>query len=193
MYDEITASSLVKIDHEGHALSHSAPVNAAGFVIHSAIHMARQDVHCVIHTHTRAGVAVSCLEEGILPINQFALEFLNSTAYHDYEGIAFDLAERDRLVADLGEANALVLRNHGMLTAAQTIPGAFQLYFYLEQTCKVQLDVMASGGKIKQVPKDVQEHTFNQYGSNSNPAKHGARSWPGFLRLLQRVNPGWDV
>jgi ribulose-5-phosphate 4-epimerase/fuculose-1-phosphate aldolase len=193
MYSEITASSLVKIDHEGRALSHSAPVNAAGFVIHSAIHMARPDVDCVIHTHTRAGVAVSCLEEGVLPINQFALEFASSIAYHDYEGIALDLAERERLVADLGNANALVLRNHGMLTAAQTIPGAFYLFFYLEQTAKVQLDVMASGGKIKQIPVAVQEHTAQQYESHHNPVNTGVRSWPAMLRLLDRVNPGYAV
>jgi ribulose-5-phosphate 4-epimerase/fuculose-1-phosphate aldolase len=193
LYDEITASSLVKIDHEGHALGRSAPVNAAGFVIHSAIHAARPDVDCVIHTHTRAGVALSCLEEGVLPINQFALEFAGHIAYHDYEGIALDLDERERLVRDLGSSNALVLRNHGMLTAAQTIPGAFYLFFYLEQTAKVQLDVMASGGKIVQVPKAVQEHTAGQFESNRNPANTGLRSWPAMLRLLDRVNPGYDV
>ena len=191
LYSEITASSLVKIDHHGRALSQDAPVNAAGFVIHSAIHMARPDVDCVIHTHTRAGVAVSCLAEGVLPLNQFALEFSGHIAYHDYEGIALDLAERERLVADLGQSNALVLRNHGMLTAAHTIPGAFYLFFYLEQTARVQLDVMASGGTIVPVPKAVQEHTAQQYESNSNPLNTGIRAWPAMLRLLDRVNPGY--
>jgi ribulose-5-phosphate 4-epimerase/fuculose-1-phosphate aldolase len=193
MYEEITASSLVKIDHEGRALSHSAPVNAAGFVIHSAIHAARPDVDCVIHTHTRAGVAVSCLAEGVLPLNQFALEFSSRIAYHDYEGIALDLDERARLVRDLGDSNALVLRNHGMLTAAQTIPGAFYLFFYLEQTARVQLDVMASGGTIVPIPKAVQEHTAQQYESYHNPENNGIRSWPAMLRLLDRVNPGYDA
>ena len=121
------------------------------------------------------------------------MEFASSIAYHDYEGIALDLAERERLVADLGHANALVLRNHGMLTAAQTIPGAFYLFFYLEQTCKVQLDVMASGGKIKQIPEAVQTHTAQQYGSFSTPANTGVRSWPAMLRLLDQVNPGYAV
>lgn len=190
-YGEITASSLVKIDHAGRSLDDGPPVNAAGFVIHSAIHAARPEVDCVIHTHTRAGVALSCLAEGVLPINQFALEFAASIGYHDYEGIALDLEERERLVADLGERYALVLRNHGMLTCGQTIPGAFYLYYYLEQTARVQMDVMASGGRIITPAPEVQAHTARQYSSASTPAQTGIRAWPAMLRLLDRVNPGY--
>jgi len=192
LYSEITASSLVKIDHEGKSLESGKPVNAAGFVIHSAIHAARPDVNCVIHTHTRAGVALSCLEEGVLPINQFALEFADHIGYHDYEGIALNLAERERLVADLGPHYALVLRNHGLLTGGYTVPGAFYLYYYLEQAARVQMDVMASGGRIITPSREVQLHTASQYSSQRKPKETGVRAWPGMLRLLDRVNPGYD-
>ncbi|WP_232830344.1 class II aldolase/adducin family protein [Oceanicella sp. SM1341] len=192
MFEEVTASSLVKIDHTGLPVGNVAPVNAAGFVIHSAIHQARPEVDCVIHTHTRAGVAVSCLKEGLLPINQFALEFSEQIRYHDYEGIALDLAEQERLVADLGTSHSLVLRNHGMLTAAKTIPGAFYLFYYLEQAAKVQMDVMASGGEIIVPPVEVQKHTASQYCSAFDPDQTGLRGWPAMLRLLDRRNPGYD-
>lgn len=191
MFEEITASSLVKVDHEGKALD-GAPVNAAGFVIHSAIHMARPEVDCVIHTHTRAGVALSCLEEGLLPINQFALEFAADIAYHDYEGIALDLGERERLVADLGQSNTMSLRNHGLLSVGRTIPGAFYLFYYLEQAAKVQMDVMASGGRIITPSPEIQAHTASQYSSAYNPIQTGVRGWPAMLRLLDRKNPGYD-
>jgi ribulose-5-phosphate 4-epimerase/fuculose-1-phosphate aldolase len=190
-FGEITASSLVKIDHDGRALDGGPPVNAAGFVIHSAIHRARPEVNCVIHTHTRAGVALSCLAEGVLPINQFALEFAGCIGYHDYEGIALDLEERDRLVRDLGPYYALVLRNHGLLTGGQTVPGAFYLYYYLEQTARVQMDVMASGGRVVTPTPAIQQHTARQYSSASKPAQTGIRAWPAMLRLLDRVNPGY--
>ncbi|WP_236638315.1 class II aldolase/adducin family protein [Mangrovicoccus ximenensis] len=192
MFEEVTASSLVKVDHTGLPVDGVTAVNAAGFVIHSAIHAARPDVDCVIHTHTRAGVALSCLAEGLLPINQFALEFSELVRYHDYEGIALDLAEQERLVADLGSSHTLVLRNHGMLTAGRTVPGAFYLFYYLEQAAKVQMDVMASGGKIVTPPVEVQKHTAGQYASAFDPDKTGLRGWPAMLRLLGRHNPGYD-
>lgn len=192
MFEEVTASSLVKIDHRGVPADGVASVNAAGFVIHGAIHAARPDVGCVIHTHTRAGVALSCLAEGLLPINQFALEFSQTIAYHDYEGIALDLAEQERLVRDLGQSNALVLRNHGLLTAGVTVPGAFYMFYYLEQAAKVQMDVMASGGRIVTPSTEVQHHTAQQYTSNSKPELTGLRGWPAMLRLLDRRNPGYD-
>ncbi len=194
MFGEMTASALVAIDHEGAALEQSeAPVNAAGFVIHSAIHAARPDVDCVLHTHTRAGVAISCLEEGLLPINQFALEFAGRIATHEYEGIALDLTERERLVRDLGAYNVMILRNHGLLTAAQSVPGAFYTAYYLEQAARVQMDVMASGGRIVTPPAEVQARTAAQYTSAHNPAMTGMRGWPAMLRLLDRVNPGYDA
>jgi ribulose-5-phosphate 4-epimerase/fuculose-1-phosphate aldolase len=194
LFSEVTASSLVVIDHAGQALeTTAAPVNAAGFVIHSAIHRARPDVDCVLHTHTRAGVAISCLAEGLLPINQFALEFAGRIAVHEYEGIALDLAERDRLVADLGDRNVMILRNHGLLSCARTVPGAFYTAYYLEQAARVQLDVMASGGRIVTPSPAVQARTAAQYTSASNPAMVGMRGWPAMLRLLDRVSPGYAV
>lgn len=193
-FGEMTASALVAIDHEGAALeSSAAPVNAAGFVIHSAIHAARPDIDCVLHTHTRAGVAISCIEEGLLPINQFALEFAGRISTHEYEGIALDLAERERLVRDLGRNNVMILRNHGLITAAQTVPGALYLAYYLEQAAKVQMDVMASGGRIVTPPPEVQARTAAQYTSARNPAMTGMRGWPALLRLLDRVSPGYDA
>jgi ribulose-5-phosphate 4-epimerase/fuculose-1-phosphate aldolase len=192
MFEEVTASSLVKIDHRGMPADGLAHVNAAGFVIHGAIHAARFEVDCVIHTHTRAGVALSCLEEGLLPINQFALEFSQTVAYHDYEGIALDLDEQARLVRDLGSSNALVLRNHGLLTAAQTVPGAFYLFYYLEQAARVQMDVMASGGAIITPSPVIRQHTASQFTSTFAPELTGVRAWPAMLRLLDRRNPGYD-
>ncbi|HWK47626.1 MAG TPA: class II aldolase/adducin family protein [Stellaceae bacterium] len=192
LFGEMTASALVVVDHEGQALEASAEsVNAAGFVIHSAIHTARPDVDCVLHTHTRAGVAISCLREGLLPINQFALEFAGRIACHDYEGIALDLAERERLIRDLGDRNVMILRNHGLLTAADTIPGAFYLTYYLEQAARVQMDVMASGGTIVTPTPEIQARTARQYTSFGNPKLTGMRGWPAMLRLLDRVNPGY--
>lgn len=194
MFGEMTASALVAIDHEGKALeSAAAPVNAAGFVIHSAIHMARPDIDCVLHTHTRAGVAISCLEEGLLPINQFALEFAGRISTHEYEGIALDLGERERLVRDLGQNSVMILRNHGLLSAARTVPGAFYTSYYLEQAARVQMDVMASGGRIRTPSPEVQARTAAQYTSARNPAMVGMRGWPAMLRLLDRVSPGYDA
>ncbi len=192
MFGEVTASSLVAIDHDGRALDGGPAVNAAGFVIHSAIHRARPEVGCVLHTHTRAGVAVSCLAEGLLPINQFTLEFAGRVAYHEYEGIALDLAERERLVADLGDSPVMVLRNHGLLTAAHTVPGAFYLTYYLEQAARVQMDVMASGGRIMTPAVATQQHTASQFTSAHAPEMTGMRAWPAMLRLLDRSNPGYD-
>ena len=193
LFGEMTASALVAIDHEGQALETSAAaVNAAGFVIHSAIHTARAEIDCVLHTHTRAGVAISCIEEGLLPINQFALEFAGRISSHDYEGIALNLSERERLVRDLGSNYVMILRSHGLLTAAPTVPGAFYLSYYLEQAARVQMDVMASGGKIITPSPQVQATTAAQYTSARNPKMIGMRGWPAMLRLLDRVNPGYD-
>ena len=133
MFHEITASSLVKIDHDGKIVEETGyPVNQAGFVIHSAIHMARPEVNCVLHTHTRAGIAVSCLEQGLLCNHQSAAMFYDRVAYHDYEGIALDLDERSRLVRDLGDKPVMILRNHGLLTTGRTVPEAFEYVYYLE-------------------------------------------------------------
>jgi ribulose-5-phosphate 4-epimerase/fuculose-1-phosphate aldolase len=189
-FSEITASNLVKIDLDGNIVeSTDHTVNQAGFVIHSAVHAARHDVECVLHTHTRAGVAISCLAEGLLPLNQFSLQFYNRVAYHDYEGVALDLDERERLVADLGDRRILILRNHGLLTAGRTIPEAFSLMYYLDQSCRIQLDIMASGGKMLRVSEATGEKVARQFERNGVPA--GQREWPALLRILDAKDPSY--
>lgn len=190
MFHEITASSLVKIDYDGNIIEDTGyPVNKAGFVIHSAIHMARPEINCVLHTHTRAGIAVSCLEDGLMPINQHSLMFYDRLAYHDYEGIALDLDERERLVRDLGDRKAMVLRNHGLLTAGRTVPEAFSLMYYLEQSCRIQIDLMATGGKINRLSDNVSRHTAEQFANSPVPC--GEREWPALLRLLDAKDPSY--
>src|SRR5438552_22590 len=143
LYEEITASSLITVDLAGNIVDksdHGYSVNAAGYIIHSAIHEARPDVQCIIHTHTRAGVAVAGLKEGLLPLSQTAMRFHGHVAYHDYEGPGFDRDEKGRLAADLGTHNALILRNHGLLTCGPSIPQCFNLMFFLENACRIQVD-----------------------------------------------------
>jgi ribulose-5-phosphate 4-epimerase/fuculose-1-phosphate aldolase len=190
MFNEITASSLVKIDDNGNIVEDNGHgVNQAGFVIHSAVHRARPDVNCVLHTHTRAGVAVSCLADGLLHINQHSAMFYNRLAYHDYEGIALDLDERTRLTRDLGDKYAMVLRNHGLLTAGRTVPEAFALMYYLDLCCRVQIDLMASGGKLARLSDNVLQHTSEQFANSPLPC--GEREWPALLRLLDAKDPGY--
>ena len=190
MFHEITASSLVKIDYDGTIVEDTGyPVNKAGFVIHSALHMARPEVNCVLHTHTRAGIAVSCLEEGLLHINQHSAMFYNRVAYHDYEGIALDLDERERLVRDIGDKPAMVLRNHGLLTAGRTVPEAFTLMYYLEQSCRIQIDLMAAGAKPIRLSGNVLQHTAEQFTASPTPC--GEREWPALLRLLDAKDPSF--
>lgn len=188
MFHEITASSLVKIDLEGRIVGHSDwPVNPAGFVIHSAIHAARKDLICVLHTHTRYGMAVSALGCGLLPISQFALQFYNRVAYHDYEGVALALDERVRLVADLGDKQVMILRNHGLLSAGQTIPEAFILMFYLERACEVQITAQSTGAELIVPPATVCEHSAEQQDLEDL----GQLEWPALLRLLDREDPSY--
>jgi ribulose-5-phosphate 4-epimerase/fuculose-1-phosphate aldolase len=190
MFHEITASSLVKIDYDGAIVEDTGyPVNKAGFVIHSALHMEKPEVNCVLHTHTRAGIAASCLEEGLLHINQHSAMFYNRLAYHDYEGIALDLDERSRLVRDLGDKPAMMLRNHGLLTTGRTVPEAFTLMYYLEQSCRIQIDLMATGRKLTRLSDNVLQHTAEQFVSSPLPC--GEREWPALLRLLDAKDPGF--
>ena len=189
MFHEITASSLVKVDMEARLVEPNAyQVNRAGFVIHSAVLGARPDVNCVLHTHTRSGVAVSCLEEGLLSLNQFSAGYHNRVAYHDYEGVADDFDERARLVRDLGDKQSMILRNHGLLTAGRTVPEAFSLMYYLEQSCRIQMDAMASGGTVKVLSDEVAEHTAQQFESYS---PRGGREWPALLRMLDAMDPSY--
>lgn len=191
MFDEITASSLVKIDGQCNKVIDSLfPVNPAGFVIHSAVHEARPDAVCVLHTHTRAGVAVSAQASGVLPISQQATFVLASLAYHDYEGVAFREDEKPRLQADLGQANFLVLRNHGLLVTGTSIANAFLSMYMLENACRIQIDAQAGGTALTPVNplivKGVAEAMRVQTGGLG-----GAFVWPALLRKLERLDQGY--
>ena len=191
MFDEITASSLVKVDQQCNKIIDSPfPVNPAGFVIHSAVHEAREDITCVLHTHTRCGVAVSAQKGGILPISQQSTFVLASLAYHDYEGVAFKEEEKPRLQADLGMANFLVLRNHGLLTVGKTIADAFLAMYTFENTCRIQVDAQAGGGELIPVNplivKGVAEAMRVQTGGLG-----GAFVWPSLLRRLDKADPSY--
>lgn len=192
MYDEVCASNLVKIDLDGKILEPTEyDINPAGFTIHSAVHGARPDLVCVIHTHSPAGTAVSCLAEGFMPMTQGGFQFHERIAYHDYEGFALDDAERARLVTDLGERKAMILRNHGLLTAGTSVAEAFRLLYYLEQACRVQLNVLQTGRAIQTPPAPVREHTAQQWEKGAAGIGTGAifREWPALLRMLDRIDP----
>jgi ribulose-5-phosphate 4-epimerase/fuculose-1-phosphate aldolase len=191
MFDEITASSLIRVDMKCNKLHESPfPVNPAGFVIHSAVHEARPDAGCVLHTHTRAGVGVSAQKDGILPISQQSTFVLASLAYHEYEGVAFRDEEKPRLQADLGEANFLVLRNHGLLTVGRTIADAFLSMYTFENTCRIQVDAQAGGSTLTQVNpliiKGVAEASRVQTGGMG-----GAFVWPSLIRKLERTDDSY--
>src|SRR5471032_117108 len=190
MFDEITASSLVLIDQEGNKRGDSPfPVNRAGFVIYSAIHAARDDAHCVLHTHTRAGVAVSAQAGGVLPISQQSTFVLASLAYHDYEAVALHDAEKPRLQADLGSANYLMLRNHGLLTVGRSIPDAFLSMYLFETTCAIQLAAQA-GGPLTLIGQDIVDGVGASMRAQTE-SKGGAFVWPALLRKLERMDPGY--
>lgn len=192
MFDEITASSLVKVDQNCHKLSDSPfPVNPAGFVIHSAVHAVREDAGCVLHTHSRAGVAVSAQKCGILPISQQSTFVLGSLAYHDYEGVALRDDEKPRLQADLGRANYLVLRNHGLLTVGKTIPDAFLAMYIFEATCRIQLDAQAGGELVYVNPQILQG--IAGVMKNATAGQGANLAWPALLRKLDRMDPSYKT
>lgn len=197
LYEEITASSLIKIDLDGTVIENANPgysVNLPGYVIHSAIHGARHDVACVLHTHTPAGMAVSALECGLLPLNQTAMRFAGSIGYHDFEGVVVDLDERERLVRNLADNDALILRNHGLLTVGRTVAEAFVNMQRLERTCQTQLLTMSAGSSTVKLPPDLVKKTFGQLRNAPTPGKdgrvmpHGEREWPAYLRKLDRLD-----
>ncbi|MCP1403437.1 class II aldolase/adducin family protein [Achromobacter insolitus] len=191
MYDEITASSLVKIDLDGNVLGNQGDygINTAGYVIHSAVHGARHDVQCVIHTHTRAGMAVSALKCGLLPLTQTAMRFAK-IPYHDYESVAIDLDERERLVADLGQSEAMILRNHGLLAAGPSIAQAFNTLYWLEMACKAQVDALAANRELCLPPPEVIEKTWHLYQPTTR-RPFGELEWPAMLRLMDRKDPSY--
>lgn len=192
-FDEVTASNLVTVDVDGKVLNdpYGAGINQAGFTIHSAVHAAKPDLHCVLHTHTVAGVAISSMEEGLLPLNQWSLQFHGRLAFHDYEGIALDLAERERLVADLGTRKVMVLRNHGLLTCGHSVGEAFSLMFNLERACRAQLAIMSSGGTPRPVGGDLAEKTARQYEAwgDQHSSKKADPEWDAFQRLALKHYP----
>jgi ribulose-5-phosphate 4-epimerase/fuculose-1-phosphate aldolase len=191
LFEEITASSLVKVDQSGEKVEPSPhPVNPAGFVIHSAVHAARPDVACVLHLHTPAGVAVSTQREGLLPISQQATISLTSLGYHDYEGIALRDDEKPRLVSDLGDRACLVLRNHGLLTVGKTIADAFLTMYTLERACEVQVLAQSGGAALIPVNPSVLAGV-RESARSVTKGLGGALAWPGLLRKLDRVNPGY--
>ena len=191
LFDEITASSLVKIDLEGNKIEDSPfPVNPAGFTIHSAVHAAREDARCVLHVHSVNGVAVSAQKQGVLPISQQSIFVLSSLGYHAYEGVALNPEEKPRLVADLGDKSFLMLRNHGLLTVAATVPDAFLLMYVFEATCMIQVRAMAGGAELISIDPRIisgaQAMVRQVTGSLG-----GALAWPGLLRKLDRSDPGF--
>ena len=193
LYEEIDASCLIKVDVEGNTLFNATDynVNLAGFVIHSAIHMAKHDMDCVAHTHTPAGMAVSAMECGLLPLAQTAMRFLH-VAYHDFEGIADDVDERARLVRDLGDHEAMILRNHGLLVVGRTVPSAFNVLWRMERACQVQVMALSCNTKLTYPPQNVLEETYDKMRPRiDRPARNGDLAWPAYLRKLDRIDPSY--
>src|SRR5438105_1599692 len=191
MFDEVTASSLVKVDLEGKKVMDSPYfINPAGFTIHSAVHAARADALCVMHLHTRHGIAVSAQKDGLLPISQQAMFALSSLAYHEYEGLALDEEEQPRLVADLGDKKFMILRNHGLLTLGRTAAEAFLGMFLLERACKIQILAQSGGGELGKIPNDIIDRVAAQM-SAVTVGQGAALTWPGLLRKLDRIDPSY--
>ncbi len=190
LFEQITASMLVKIDVDGNVLEETPyEINRAGFVIHSAVHMSRADLHCVIHTHTVAGQAVSALDCGLLPLNQGSLRFYNRVGYHGHEGISHDLEERDRIVRDLGEHKVLILKNHGLLTAGVNCAEAFNLMYHLEKSCETQMFVLASNQPYSTAPAEICEKGAAQFYRGNRAL--GQRDWPALMTLVEAKYPDY--
>lgn len=191
LFEEVTASSLVKVDLQGNkVMSSDYDINPAGFTIHSAVHEARDDAHCVLHLHTNAGVAISALEEGLLPLSQQSLFPLSGLSYHTYEGIALNPEEKARLVADLGTTNFMILRNHGLLTCAATIADAFLFMFVLQRACEIQLMAQSTGKPLVSIPEPILAGIQAQ-AKEVTKAAGGQLAWPGILRKLERLDPSY--
>ena len=186
-FGEVTASNLVKIDMDGNILDEGDHrINITGYVIHSAIHAARHDVTCVMHTHTPYGMAVSALERGLLPLQQEGYQFHERLAYHEFEGVAVDIDERERLVTDLGDKNAMILRNHGLLTVGRSVAEAWIRMWQLEQACKIQVLAQSTGQAIRQAPNSAIEKTATLFDNES-----AALEWAWLLRKIDRADPSY--
>jgi ribulose-5-phosphate 4-epimerase/fuculose-1-phosphate aldolase len=189
LFEEVTASNLIKVDLDGNVIGDpSAPVHKAGFVIHSAIHGGRENVDCVIHTHSKAGVAVAAMKEGLLPLSQHAQLFYGRVSYHDYEGLAVDLDERTRLVRDLGDNPVMILRNHGLLAVGTSVPLAFANLFNLQFACEAQVLAMAGNAPLNIPPAAVSEHTARLAVAPEAPF---GTEWAGLLRKLDRLDASY--
>jgi ribulose-5-phosphate 4-epimerase/fuculose-1-phosphate aldolase len=187
-FDEITASSLVKIDHDARKVLDSPyEINPAGFTIHSAIHAAREDAKCVLHTHSVNGTAVSAQKAGVLPLSQQSTFVLSSLAYHDYEGVALNADEKPRLVRDLGDKSFFMLRNHGLLTVGPTVADAFLLMYLFEATCMIQLRAQSGGGELTTIDPKIVAGSAMMAKAVTRGAG-GALAWPGLLRKLDRAD-----
>ncbi|GAB3117965.1 class II aldolase/adducin family protein [Bordetella tumbae] len=197
LFEEITASSLVRIDIHGQKLCDSPyQVNAAGFVIHGAIHQSRHDAVCVLHTHSDASIAVSAQRDGLLPLSQFAMRFYQRQAFHDYEGVAIDLDEQERLIAHLGQHPVMLMRNHGLLTVGRTPGEAFMLLYYFERAAQIQLQMQASvaggAGPLVLPSHEVCEKAARQFWEmKGDILVAGEREWPAFIRQLDRQDPSY--
>ena len=192
MFEEITASSLVKVDAQGVKLDATPfDVNPAGFVIHSAVHEARHDAGCVLHVHSLNGIAVSAQKGGVLPLSQQSIFVLSSLGYHDYEGVALRDEEKSRLVADLGDSNFLMLRNHGLLTVGRTVADAFMSMYLFETVCTIQVRAQAGGGELITVDPSIVA-TARQQAAAVTKGLGSQLTWPGLLRRLDRRSPGYD-
>ena len=195
MYEEITASCLIKVDLAGNILAKpdfgelNYGINMAGYVIHSAVHEARHDVACVIHNHSWASMAVSALDCGLLPITQTAMRFLK-IGYHEYEGVVLNDAEKESLVRDLGKGEALILRNHGALVVGRTVGEAFNWTHRLELACRSQVAAMSCNTKLREVPQAVLEETWNNYQPGTR-RPYGLMEWAALLRKLDRLDPSY--
>ena len=191
MFDEITASSLVKIDQQGNKLDDSPyPINPAGFTIHSAVHAVRHDALCVLHTHSLNGVAVSAQKNGVLPLSQQSIFVLSSLGYHGYEGVALNEEEKPRLVEDLGRNTYLMLRNHGLLTVGKTIADAFLNMYIFEAACNIQIRAQSGGGELIHIPQAIIDGAMAQ-SRVATKSQGGMLAWPGLLRRLDRTDTGW--
>ncbi|MCA1386359.1 MULTISPECIES: class II aldolase/adducin family protein [unclassified Bradyrhizobium] len=195
MFDEITASSLVVVDPEGHAVEKAevSEINSAGFTIHSAVHMNRHNAQCVMHTHTLAGMAVAAQDQGLLPLNQISMELFGRVAYHDFEGIADDLEERERLARDLGDKDAMILKHHGLLTVGRSVAEAFFNMYYLDQSCRIQIAATQGGQKVSLPPDEVVAHTMEQSNRYRESPTFASRTWAALKRRLDRISPGYGT
>ncbi len=192
MYREVTASNLVRIDTEGRVLDGSAHgVNPAGFIVHRSVHMARADAHCVMHTHTTAGLAVACQEEGLLPISFPAVFYTDRLAYHDFEGITLERAECARLAESLGTRNAMILRNHGLLTCGPSVADAFAELYHLQRACEVQVAALAGGRPLRTPPVEVARRAAAQFDATARHGEQNALLFAAMLRWMDEAEPGF--